>query len=382
MSARSVERPAAAPATGPSRKQGAPNHQGLGTTRGSPATNVPATRAGPPSPIRWTGARFARMPAGERRAWTATSTTSTSASRTSSAAARSTRRRSRRSAGTLGLRRRIPPVAPKSASGGAQGTQFAIHTPTSDPGQDTVTTGMHLAFRAESREAVHAFHAAAVAAGGRDIGAPGPRAGVQRGVLRRVRARSRREQRRGRLARPRRLAGAASVARRSRPEGRAQPSRSTIPGYRRASSIPCCGEPEQRHAGRDARAAVGDDRARVVQEPVRERRGGGRAARPGNVAGDRIDRLVLAAEALGRARVDDQRHVGRPSRPGPPRGRRGRRSRDAITSRSPGDDRGRRRRRARPCQVASPPSSTATSRLPMWRSSHHRRAAPPLMSWS
>ena len=56
-----------------------------------------------------------------------------------------------------------------------QGTQFALHTPTSDPGQDTVTTGMHLAFRAESREAVHAFHAAAVAAGGADIGAPGPR---------------------------------------------------------------------------------------------------------------------------------------------------------------------------------------------------------------
>jgi len=57
----------------------------------------------------------------------------------------------------------------------SQGTQFAIHTPTADPGQDTVTTGMHLAFRADSREDVHAFHAAAVATGGRDIGPPGPR---------------------------------------------------------------------------------------------------------------------------------------------------------------------------------------------------------------
>jgi catechol 2,3-dioxygenase-like lactoylglutathione lyase family enzyme len=60
--------------------------------------------------------------------------------------------------------------------GRSQGQQFAIHTITSDEGQDTVTTGMHIAFRAENREAVHAFHAAAVAAGGRDIGQPGPRA--------------------------------------------------------------------------------------------------------------------------------------------------------------------------------------------------------------
>jgi catechol 2,3-dioxygenase-like lactoylglutathione lyase family enzyme len=59
--------------------------------------------------------------------------------------------------------------------GRSAGTQFAIHTPTSDPGQDIVTTGMHLAFSAGSREAVQAFHAAAVAAGGRDIGPPGLR---------------------------------------------------------------------------------------------------------------------------------------------------------------------------------------------------------------
>lgn len=35
---------------------------------------------------------------------------------------------------------------------------------------------VHVAFAADDREQVHAFHAAALAAGGRDNGAPGPRA--------------------------------------------------------------------------------------------------------------------------------------------------------------------------------------------------------------
>jgi catechol 2,3-dioxygenase-like lactoylglutathione lyase family enzyme len=35
--------------------------------------------------------------------------------------------------------------------------------------------GFHLAFNAPSREAVDAFHAAAIDAGGKDCGAPGPR---------------------------------------------------------------------------------------------------------------------------------------------------------------------------------------------------------------
>jgi catechol 2,3-dioxygenase-like lactoylglutathione lyase family enzyme len=38
------------------------------------------------------------------------------------------------------------------------------------------TTGAHVAFSARSREEVDAFHAAAIAAGGTDNGAPGPRA--------------------------------------------------------------------------------------------------------------------------------------------------------------------------------------------------------------
>lgn len=40
------------------------------------------------------------------------------------------------------------------------------------------TTGTHIALRARSEDAVGAFHAAALAAGGRDAGAPGPRQGA------------------------------------------------------------------------------------------------------------------------------------------------------------------------------------------------------------
>jgi catechol 2,3-dioxygenase-like lactoylglutathione lyase family enzyme len=61
------------------------------------------------------------------------------------------------------------------AFGDSEGTRFAIHSPAAAPGQDTVTTGAHIAFEAESREAVKAFHAAALARGAEDIGAPGPR---------------------------------------------------------------------------------------------------------------------------------------------------------------------------------------------------------------
>ena len=53
---------------------------------------------------------------------------------------------------------------------------FWIHEPNASPGRDTVTRGVHIAFRADGAEAVAAFHAAAVAGGGRSIGEPGPRA--------------------------------------------------------------------------------------------------------------------------------------------------------------------------------------------------------------
>ena len=52
---------------------------------------------------------------------------------------------------------------------------FAIHSPATQPGQDTVTTGAHFAFAAESREDVQAFYAAAIAHGGTGIGEPGLR---------------------------------------------------------------------------------------------------------------------------------------------------------------------------------------------------------------
>ena len=43
------------------------------------------------------------------------------------------------------------------------------------PPQEPQTSGLHLAFQAADREAVHRFHAAVLAAGGRDNGAPGER---------------------------------------------------------------------------------------------------------------------------------------------------------------------------------------------------------------
>jgi catechol 2,3-dioxygenase-like lactoylglutathione lyase family enzyme len=52
---------------------------------------------------------------------------------------------------------------------------FALHSPAPEPGQDTVTTGAHIAFTASSRDEVQAFHTAAVANGGTNIGEPGPR---------------------------------------------------------------------------------------------------------------------------------------------------------------------------------------------------------------
>jgi catechol 2,3-dioxygenase-like lactoylglutathione lyase family enzyme len=61
------------------------------------------------------------------------------------------------------------------AFGDDEGTRFAIHTPADAPGQDTVTTGAHIAFEADGTDAVGHFHAAALAHGARDIGAPGPR---------------------------------------------------------------------------------------------------------------------------------------------------------------------------------------------------------------
>ncbi|MEZ5830393.1 MAG: VOC family protein [Dongiaceae bacterium] len=43
------------------------------------------------------------------------------------------------------------------------------------PPHEPLTTGLHMAFQAADQEAVRRFHAAALAAGGRDNGAPGKR---------------------------------------------------------------------------------------------------------------------------------------------------------------------------------------------------------------
>jgi catechol 2,3-dioxygenase-like lactoylglutathione lyase family enzyme len=61
------------------------------------------------------------------------------------------------------------------------GNSFSIHSPTSEPGQDTITTGAHIAFVAATAAAVQAFHAAALRAGGRNIGDPGPRSEYSKG---------------------------------------------------------------------------------------------------------------------------------------------------------------------------------------------------------
>lgn len=46
---------------------------------------------------------------------------------------------------------------------------------TAKPPHEPLTTGLHLAFQASDRDAVHRFHAAVLAAGGRDNGGPGER---------------------------------------------------------------------------------------------------------------------------------------------------------------------------------------------------------------
>src|ERR1700730_18842095 len=55
---------------------------------------------------------------------------------------------------------------------GSTGVEFTI---TEEAEPLVSSRGSHLCFRAPDRAAVHAFHVAALAAGGRDDGKPGPR---------------------------------------------------------------------------------------------------------------------------------------------------------------------------------------------------------------
>ena len=76
---------------------------------------------------------------------------------------------------TIEAERSDPNGGAEVGFGDGSGTEFAIHEPTPEPGQDTVTRGAHIAFAATAPEAVVAFHKAAIAAGGRNIGDPGLR---------------------------------------------------------------------------------------------------------------------------------------------------------------------------------------------------------------
>ena len=63
---------------------------------------------------------------------------------------------------------------PGAAAYGRAFPEFWVQTPI-DGKPATVGNGSHIGFIADSKQAVHAFHEAALQAGGTDDGAPGPR---------------------------------------------------------------------------------------------------------------------------------------------------------------------------------------------------------------
>ncbi len=75
--------------------------------------------------------------------------------------------------GTLGLKR-VMDFAPFAVGYGREHPDFWIQVP-HDRSAASVGNGVHIAFAAGSRAEVDAFHAAALAAGGRCDGPPGPR---------------------------------------------------------------------------------------------------------------------------------------------------------------------------------------------------------------
>lgn len=75
----------------------------------------------------------------------------------------------------LGIVRTVDFGAGRGSDYGAMAGQLGVEfTITLEPGA-APSRGMHLCFRAPDRATVRAFHAAALAAGGRDDGAPGLR---------------------------------------------------------------------------------------------------------------------------------------------------------------------------------------------------------------
>lgn len=63
---------------------------------------------------------------------------------------------------------------PGAAAWGKQFPEFWVQSPI-DGKPASIGNGTHVGFMAADKQAVHAFHAAALAAGARDEGAPGPR---------------------------------------------------------------------------------------------------------------------------------------------------------------------------------------------------------------
>ncbi|MDQ3562814.1 MAG: VOC family protein [Pseudomonadota bacterium] len=73
---------------------------------------------------------------------------------------------------TLGCKRIME--HPGAVAYGKQYPEFWVQTPVDDR-PASVGNGTHVGFIAPTREAVHAFHEAAIGAGAMDNGAPGPR---------------------------------------------------------------------------------------------------------------------------------------------------------------------------------------------------------------
>jgi catechol 2,3-dioxygenase-like lactoylglutathione lyase family enzyme len=70
--------------------------------------------------------------------------------------------------------KRVMEIMPYGIAYGLKMPQFWVQLP-HDQSAPSSGNGTHIAFNANSKAAVNAFHAAALSAGGRDEGAPGPR---------------------------------------------------------------------------------------------------------------------------------------------------------------------------------------------------------------
>ncbi len=64
---------------------------------------------------------------------------------------------------------------PGAVAYGKMFPEFWVHPETFDGGKPQTANGIHFSFFANSKEEVHAFYDTAIAAGGSDDGAPGPR---------------------------------------------------------------------------------------------------------------------------------------------------------------------------------------------------------------